>query len=288
MKSSRLWVSVSAVLLTAAVSSSGYPGDKSPTKHEPGRTTVPRLVLQEPQKPAEEASPEKKLSPREMKVMRGDIYMARKMYVEAVAVYQDLLREEPRNAELLNKVGVAYHLQSRLGDAKKYYKRAVKADKEFATAYNNLGMVEYHRKKYKNAIKEFRRALKLDSTVATYEHNLFHAYWSSKKYDEALLAFQRAVALDPLVFERRSASAGSVLQSLPLEQRPAYYFFMAKSYAMVGDVARCALYLAKARDEGYPELARVQKDPVFAVMIQQPQVMEVLGIQPVATTKPKP
>lgn len=286
MKSSRFrLLVVMAFFLAASSVAQSFPTD------QPGGAandrTAPRVAVQEtPQEPAV-APTEKKTSPREMKLIRGDVYMARKMYVEAVAVYQDLLREEPRNADLLNKIGIAYHLQDRLNDAKKYYKRAIKADKTFATGHNNLGSVEYYRKKYKGAVKEFNRAVKIDPTVATYQHNLFHAYWGWKKFDQALVAFQRAVALDPLAFERRGSSVGPAVQSVPIEERAAYYFFMAKAYAMVGDAERCAFYLARARDEGFPGMASVARDPAFAGVMENPAVQAVLQVLPVARN-PKP
>lgn len=268
------------VFLAVSLAVSAAPDE---LKSKPEDRTSALAAVQQLQQPAEQEPSETTMTPRELKHMRGRIYMARKMYVEAIAVFQDLLREEPRNAELLNQIGIAHHQQSRLGDAKKYYKRAIKADKTYSPARNNLGMVDFDRRKYKNAAKEFRRALKLNPLEASYERNLFHALWGWKKYDEALLAFQRAIALDPLAFERRGSAAGSVLQGVPVEERAAYYFFLAKSYALVGHAERCAMYLAKARDEGYKDLTLAQKDPAFAAVLQDPAIMEILGIQPLAT-----
>jgi len=269
-----------AVFLAGSFALLAVPPDKTTAKRE-DRSAL-RVAVQEPQQAGTQAPSEQTMTPREIKHMRGKIYMARKMYVEAIAVFQDLLREEPRNAEILNQIGIAYHQQSRLGDARKYYKRAVQADKTYAPAVNNIGMVEYDRRKYKSAASEFRKALKINPHEASYERNLFHALWGWKKYDEAIVAFQRAVAIDPLVFERRGSATGSVLQGVPTEERAAYYYFMAKSYAMVGDVERCAFHLSKAREEGYKGLAAAQKDPAFAGVIQNPAIMEVLGIQPLA------
>lgn len=269
-----------AVFLVVSFAAFAAPPDKTNIRVE-DRSAL-RVVVQEPQPvPAQEPS-EQAMTPRELKHMRAKIYMARKMYVEAIAVFQDLLREEPRNAEILNQIGIAYHQQSQLSEARKYYKRAAQADKTFAPAVNNIGMVEYDRKKYRAAANEFRRALKINPREASYERNLFHALWSRKKYEEAIAAFQRAVAIDPLVFERRGAATGSVLQGVPVEERAAYYFFMAKSYAMVGDLERCIFHLQKAREEGYKGLAAAQKDPAFTSVIQHPTVMEILGIQPLA------
>lgn len=279
----RILFGVVCLVVSLAVSLTVSAAPDEP-KSKPEDRTNARTAVQQPQQQAAAQEPsETTMTPRELKHMRGRIYMARKMYVEAIAIFQDLLREEPRNAELLNQIGIAYHQQARLGDAKKYYKRSLKADKTYSPARNNLGMVEFDRRKYKNAAKEFRRALQLNPTEASYERNLFHALWYWKKYDEALLAFQRAIVLDPLAFERRGSAAGSVLQGVPVEERAAYFFFLAKSYAMVGDAERCALHLAKARDEGYKGLAQAQKDPAFTAVLQDPAIMEILGIQPVAT-----
>ncbi len=257
------------------------------TFDQPDRTsavpdrTPPRLP-QEPAAPSDDA--EKPKSPRDLKMLRGDIFMARKLYSDAIAVYEEILRQEPRNADLLNKIGVAYHQQSELGKAKKYYKRALKVDKKFAAAINNLGMVNYDRRKYGSAAKDFRKALKINPLMPAVERNLGHAYFADKKYDEALIAFQRALAMDPQVFERHGSSTGSILQGIALHERPTYFFFLAKSFAMIRDAERCAYYLRKAIDEGFAELTKVRTDPAFAAVLEDPLVQEaLLAWQPVAS-----
>ena len=69
---------------------------------------------------------------------RGDIFMARKMYREAVEAY----KEGPKgDAVLLNKTGIAYHQMLELGAAKRYYEQAIRAKSDYAEAINNLGTV---------------------------------------------------------------------------------------------------------------------------------------------------
>ena len=54
---------------------------------------------------------------------RGDIFMARKMYREAIEVY----REGPADsAVMLNKIGIAYHQMVELDAARKLYEKAIK------------------------------------------------------------------------------------------------------------------------------------------------------------------
>jgi tetratricopeptide (TPR) repeat protein len=281
----RLTILPAVLLFAASPAVSTQPRFDEPATAHPDRTP-PRL----PQEPAPAGAPsdaERPRSPRELKLMRGDIFMARKLYSDAITVYQELLREEPRNAELLNKIGVAYHQQSRLGDARKYYKRALKVDKDFSAAINNLGMVNYDRRKYGSAAKDFRKALKINPHMPAVERNLGHAYFADKKYDLALSAFQRALALDPQVFERRGSSTGSILQGIALSERPMYFFFLAKAFAVANDPQHCAEFLRKAIDEGFTELAQVQTDPAFAGVREHPLVQEALRAgQPVASNPP--
>src|SRR2546422_7348746 len=68
----------------------------------------------------------------------------RSEYAEAAAVYQKLLQQEPRNALLLNKIGIAYHQQSMLDQAKRYYERATKAEDRKSTRLNSShGYISY-------------------------------------------------------------------------------------------------------------------------------------------------
>src|SRR5579864_619701 len=100
------------------------------------------------------AQPQQKIAPE----TRGDIYMARKMYREAVEAYEE---GPPNDAVLLNKTGIAYHQMLELGAAKKFYERAIKANPRYPEALNNLGTVYYAAKSYRRAINLYKKALRL-------------------------------------------------------------------------------------------------------------------------------
>src|ERR1043166_7112492 len=88
---------------------------------------------------------------------RGDIYMARKMYREAI----DTFREgSPKDPVLLNKIGIAYHQMMRLDDARKSYDQALKVKPDYVEVMNNLGTIYYSRKSYRRAISWYNRALR--------------------------------------------------------------------------------------------------------------------------------
>jgi tetratricopeptide (TPR) repeat protein len=235
-----------------------------------------------PQESTQEPPVQPPKTPRQIAELRADIMMARKQYSDAIEAYDELLKKEPKNAELLNKVGVGYSNLTKLDKAKKYYERAIKADGKYASALNNLGTVHFYQKRFKRAIKVYQRAIVAKPDSATFHSNVGHAWFADKKYAEAIAAWSRAIELDPQVFERRGGAGGTILQTSSVEQRSLFYFYMAKTYASLSNAERCAHFLKRAIDEGYKNIAAIEKDPAFASVIKDPLVQEALQTPPPA------
>jgi tetratricopeptide (TPR) repeat protein len=232
------------------------------------------------------APPLATMTPREALEMRGDIFMARKEYSSAVGEYEHILTTEPKNAEVLNKIGVAYQQLGDLLRAERAYRRAMHADKKFASAANNCGTVEYERKHYGKAIGLYVKALELRGDMSTMYSNLGYAYFANKEYPEAMTAFEKALALDPTIFDRRG-QGGTVVQQRSTPDPGLFYFFVAKTYAQSGDAERAAHYLKLARDDGYAGFLTAQTDPAFSKVIKDPGVQEVLHEAPAYASSPK-
>jgi predicted Zn-dependent protease len=232
------------------------------------------------------AKPLSSMSPREAAEMRADILMARKEYFQAAGSYLQILVNEPKNAQLLNKVGVAFQQLGDLDRSEKFYKRAMHADKKFASAANNCGTVEYEKKHYGRAIGFYDKALDLRSDLPTVYSNLGYAYFEDKQFPKAMDSFQKALALDPTIFDRRGLGGTVVLQRTATDPG-LFYFFVAKTYAQAGDAERAAHYLKLARDDGYSGFLSAQTDPGFAKVIKDPALQEVLHEPPsyAGTTK---
>jgi tetratricopeptide (TPR) repeat protein len=219
------------------------------------------------------------LSPREAAEMRADILMARKEYSDAAAAYIQILVNEPKNAQLMNKVGVAYQQLGDLDRSERFYKRAMHADKKFASAANNCGTIEYEKKHYSKAISLYTKALDLHSDLPTVYSNLGYAYFADKQFPQAMDSFQKALALDPTIFDRRGLG-GTIVQQRTTTDPGLFYFFVAKTYAQAGDADRAAHYLKLARDDGYADFLSAQTDPAFAKVIKDPALQEVLHEPP--------
>ena len=216
----------------------------------------------------------------------ADLYMARKDYREAAFSYKRLADHNPRNPVYLNKLGIALHQQAALGPALKYYERASKVDPSYADARNNIGTIWYQRKKYGRAIKAYQKAIDIRSDMAVLHSNLAYAYFGDKKYEQAISSFRQALVLDPQLFEHSSSRSGSILQDRSVGDRGRFYFLLAKSFAEAGNLERCVIYLRKAKDEGYKELAAVKLDPSFAAVLQDPAIQEVLAPKSLDGTQP--
>jgi tetratricopeptide (TPR) repeat protein len=216
-------------------------------------------------------------SAREASLERAALDMIHKEYASAAEVYRGLLRETPNDAVIWNRLGIAYHQQSLLGDALKCYERATKVDKTNGDGWNNIGTVYFQEKKYAKAIRAYKKAIALNANRATFYGNIGIAYLNSKHVPDAQDSFRKAVRLDPEVF-MDNASFGTVLQDRTVQNRGIFFFMMAKSFASNGNADRCVYYLRKSRDEGYADFSKAGTDPMFSGVLNNPSVRELLGL----------
>ncbi len=261
-----------AILFTAFFLSFILPNPGQAQASPPGTQSQPA--------PGQVAAPQ--VSPEEL----ADIYMARKDYKEAVAVYKTLTHNFPGNASYLNKLGMAYQQLEYLGAASKSYEQAMKVDPAYVEAMNNLGTVYYARKKFGKAIHTYQKAITIRPDMAVLFSNLGYAYYSDKKYEESLAAFRKALEIDPGYFERAGSRNAQLLQNRSVENRGRFYFMLAKSFAQSGNVERCVHYLRKAREEGFKEMDTVKTDPAFAAVLADPGIQELLAPRPRETAHP--
>jgi tetratricopeptide (TPR) repeat protein len=206
---------------------------------------------------------------------RGDIYMARKMYREAIDTY----KQAPASAVMLNKIGIAYHQLTDLDTAQKYYERAVKTDPQYSEAINNLGTIYYTRKSYRRAINEYKKALRLTPESASAWANLGSAYFARKNFETASEAYQHALTLDPEVFERHGTT-GSTVQERSIVDRAKFHYYLARTYAKAGRNADAIIYIRKALEEGFKEREKFTQEPEFAGLRDDPEFKQLMSTEP--------
>jgi tetratricopeptide (TPR) repeat protein len=208
--------------------------------------------------------------------LRGDIYMARKMYREAIDMYR---LGSPDSPILVNKIGIAFHQLMQLDLAKKNYERAIKLDPKYSEAINNLGTIYYSQKSYRRSIGCYKRALRYTNPTASIYANLGAAYFGRKNYKQATEYYEQALKIDPDVFEHHS-SFGTLMQERTVEERATYHLYMAKMYAKSGANDRAIIYLRKALEEGGKDREKIPGMPEFALLVKSPAFLELLAANP--------
>ena len=207
---------------------------------------------------------------------RGDIMMARKMYREAIEVFQS---DPNKTAVLYNKLGIAYHQLQQLDNARKSYERALKLKRDYAEAFNNIGTIYYAKKSYRRAISYYQKAIRLSPASASIYSNLGTAQFARKRYDDATESYQKALALDPEVFEHRS-NYGTLLEDRNIEERAKFHYYLAKMYAKAGRNDLAIQYVRKALEEGFKDVGKLNQDAEFEALRKLPEFKDLITTEP--------
>lgn len=101
----------------------------------------------------------------------GSIYLEKKLFAQAVVLFQKALKapdaEEENLAAVHNALGFAYFAQEQYDIAIRQYKEALKQEPGYVTALNNLGHVYERKKLTAQALETYEEALKYDPDNAT-------------------------------------------------------------------------------------------------------------------------
>ena len=206
--------------------------------------------------------------------MKGDLERIHNNYVLAINYYQQALRADRNNAEVLNKLGISELKIGDRGAARKHFAQASKIDRRNVSALNNLGTVYLLDKKYKNAVKYLKQALELNESSAPAHLNLAETWMAMGQVDRAMTEYARAIELDADILNE-SESGISARVSTP-EQRARVNFLIAKAYAKRGNIEGALEYLKRAKDGRYPEMGQVYKQQEFAMLWTDPRLEKIV------------
>ena len=206
---------------------------------------------------------------------RGDIYMARKMYREAI----DMYRISPVNACITNKIGIAFQQMGQLDLAKKYYEAAIRLDPNYPEAINNLGTLYYSLNSYKKAVGLFKRSLRISGPIASVYANLGAAYFGRHDYKNSSASFEEALRLDPEVLESHGGF-GTRVQDRTVTDMALFHLYLAKFYAKEGSDDRALNYLRKSLEEGLKNRKNLADVPEFYSLRKKPEFLDLLAQNP--------
>jgi len=189
----------------------------------------------------------------------GDLQMARKHFQAAIESYSNIL---PRTAQLWNKIGIAYQQMFVVQQARKSYEASLRLDPSNADVINNLATVYYSTQQYGPAEKLYRKALKLRPDSALIYKNLGTDLLAQDKFKKGWDCYQAALALDPEIFEKNNVLR--IGEPTPAKKRGAMSYYLAKSYAQMGNTTLAVEYLRRAIDEGFTDRRKIMADRELA------------------------
>jgi len=207
--------------------------------------------------------------------LRGDVFIARKMFEDAIVEYERYLDLDEYDAQVRNKLGITYQQAQRVADAEGEYRQALKLNPYFVPALNNLGAIEQGRRNYLQALDYYRRALEVDEDSSTVLQNLGACLFSLERYEDGLVAYMRAIQLDPTLFDRLGGGGGSLVQTVPGNESMTN-FYLAKLFARIGDMDRTMSFLYRAVEEGFDQ-PKMLRDPAFSALETDDRFMRLVA-----------
>lgn len=122
----------------------------------------------------------------------------RKKYVEAVALFNELLANDGKDFQAWSELGTAYLLEQKPTEAEKAYANAIEIRPKFLLGLMNLGRLRMMQKNFEGAIQPLTAALSINASSADANYYLGEAYLQVKKGSKAVGYLNEALKLDPI------------------------------------------------------------------------------------------
>lgn len=116
---------------------------------------------------------------------------------EAIAIYAEVLRTRPDDAEVLNDLGALYVLTGRADTARELLERAVHLKPQKAEFHNNLGNALRGLEQFESALAAYRRARELNPLSVTARYNVGLTLAELGRHAEAVGELREGQKLSP-------------------------------------------------------------------------------------------
>jgi tetratricopeptide (TPR) repeat protein len=190
-------------------------------------------------------------------IQRGISFHNQRAFLEAERCYQTVLRNNPKNTDALNLMGVLAIEANRNDLALDFFRKAVKLAPQIAMYRNNLGNALSGQTDLREALPHLHKAVELDPCYLDALCNLGKAYRLLGDTDTAISWFNKALVIDQS-FLRAKAGLAEVDSELGRfeEAVAAFEDILAKDPLQVE--AFCGLALARKFEKDDPWIARYE------------------------------
>jgi tetratricopeptide (TPR) repeat protein len=117
-------------------------------------------------------------------------------YDEAVRIYDDIIAQNPKDTDIVNRKGEVLMIIGRPEEAAEAFMAALNMSKRSGLLLNNYGKALLAMRKVDDALEVFRHAIEQDQVNAEYRVNEGRCLAALDRLDEALKSFDTALSLD--------------------------------------------------------------------------------------------
>jgi tetratricopeptide (TPR) repeat protein len=122
----------------------------------------------------------------------------KKKYLEAVALFNELLANDPKDFQAWTELGTVYLIERKPTEAEVAYIHAIEIRPRFFLGLMNLGRLRVMQKNFEGAIEPLTAAVNIQPTSADANYYLGESYLQIKKGSKAVGYLNQAIKLDPV------------------------------------------------------------------------------------------
>ena len=126
----------------------------------------------------------------------GLVFLNKKKSKLAIKKFEKILSYRPKNSQILNLIGIAYHQISEYDKAVLFINSAIKYNPNEIGFYINLGNTYKDIKKYQTALEVYNQALRINNQSIDVFYNKGVLYTSQHKPKEAVQYYKQALKVD--------------------------------------------------------------------------------------------
>lgn len=130
------------------------------------------------------------------KCREGDQYLRQQQYSQALQIYEEVLRMDPRNFHAWNGKGTALYNQGNYRKALDAYQRATDMDPNNAIVWVSAGLTLNRLQRHQQALVHFERALSIDPTYVAAWNGKADAQMDMNMPEAAQASYEQALNLD--------------------------------------------------------------------------------------------
>lgn len=176
----------------------------------------------------------------EVRQTQGLLKLGTGNYEEAIAIFSDIIEQQPGNESAFSSLGLAYESTGDFTAAETAYQKAIELKPDFTPGHTKLGEFYLNTGKYGQAVQAFDQVLLITPDNYLGYSDLGVAYYYQSEFTKAILNFKRSLELSPN--ETAASNLGTVYYIQSNYEDAARYYEVAlavnpNNYAIWGNLA---------------------------------------------------